>query len=310
MDALIATGLRKRYGDVQALEQVDIAVAPGQVHGLLGPNGAGKTTLLRLILGLVRADAGSVRLFGAEGAMERPIPAGVAGLVEQASFYPYLSGRANLEVLAELDGLDAPEQIDRALAAVDLSGRSADRVGGYSSGMRQRLGIAAALLRSPRLLLLDEPTTGLDPAGIRNIGLLLRRLAEAGVAVLLSSHQMGEIEDLCDSYTVLSQGRVVWSGTAAAMREQAPASSHRMHTSDDARALALSAAGPASRPHLRVEPRESGGLQIAADEEALDAFVLELGASGVAVRSLELEIKPLEAMFFALTGTGPAQGSS
>ncbi len=238
--AVRANGLTKRYDSTIAVDHVDLEVRAGEVRGLLGPNGAGKTTLLRMLFGLVAPDAGSIELFG------RPLHGpdrlsldGVAGFVEDPSFYPYLSGRANLELLAELDGTGARQRIDAALERVDLLDRARDRVGGYSSGMRQRLGIAAALLRKPRLLLLDEPTSGLDPAGAREVAALLRELSSHGTAVLLSSHLIGEIETACDGFTVIARGRVVWSGTAAELRAQAPASAYALTTSDDERALEI-----------------------------------------------------------------------
>ena len=163
--------------------------------------------------------------------------------------------------------------------------------------MRQRLGIAAALLRTPRLLLLDEPTTGLDPAGIRFVAQLLRELAAGGVAVLLSSHQIGEIETICDSYTVLARGRVVWDGASAQMRAEAPPSAHRLRTSNDARALAIAG----EEQGVRAVPAPDGGLSVEADGATLDRFVLALARSGVAVRGLELTTSSLESMFFALT---------
>jgi ABC-2 type transport system ATP-binding protein len=163
--------------------------------------------------------------------------------------------------------------------------------------MRQRLGIAAALLREPRLLLLDEPTAGLDPAGVRFVGELVRDLCADGVAVLLSSHQIGEIEDACDSFIVLSRGSVVWEGTAEQMRAQAPPSAYLMFTSDDVHALALARAEPGVDAYLSP----TGGLTVHVREGALDPFVLALGRSDVAVRRLELPVSPLESMFFALT---------
>jgi ABC-2 type transport system ATP-binding protein len=222
----------------------------------------------------------------------------VAGFVEEPSFYPYMSGRANLELLAELDGIASAAPVEDALEQVGLASRGADRVSGYSSGMKQRLGIAAALLRAPRLLLLDEPTAGLDPEGVRQVGALLRRLAsEAGVAILLSSHQIGEIEQLCDSFTVLRRGEVVWSGTAGELRGQAPPSSYRLSTSDDARAQEIAFEHDA----VRVVSTSADGLALDADDTRLDSFVLALGQAGVAVRRLELRVSPLESMFFALT---------
>jgi ABC-2 type transport system ATP-binding protein len=296
--AVRAKDVVKRFETVCALDGVGLEVDQGEVRGLLGPNGAGKTTLLRVLFGLVAPDAGSVELFGRRLHAFEPVAlAAVAGFVEEPSFYPYLSGRANLELLAELDGSGAQAPIDEALERVGLGTRGSDRVNGYSTGMRQRLGIAASLLRAPRLLLLDEPTAGLDPTGVREVGALVRELAADGVAILLSSHQIGEVEDVCDSFTVLHGGRAVWDGTAAALRSQAPASAYRLATSDDARALDL-ADGMAD---VRVAFSQRGGLAVSVDEGCLDRYVLALGSAGVAVRRLELLVSPLESMFFTLT---------
>ena len=180
---------------------------------------------------------------------------------------------------------------------MDLLSRCRDKVSGYSSGMRQRLGIAAALLRRPRLLLLDEPTSGLDPAGAREVGALLRELASEETAVLLSSHLIGELENTCDSFTVLAHGRVVWSGSVAHLLAQAPPSAFSCTTSDDQRTLAIAE----SHPDVRARRMRTGELQIEIEERELDAFVLALGHAGVAVRRLELRTSPLESMFFALT---------
>jgi ABC-2 type transport system ATP-binding protein len=298
MAAVTASGLTKRYGDRSAVAAVDLEVGTGEVTGLLGPNGAGKTTLLRMLLGLIRPDEGKIVLLGTDLARGRHILEGVAGFVEEPSFYPYLSGRANLEVLAELDDDDdAHTRISRVLEQVDLGERDRDRVSGYSSGMRQRLGIAAALMRVPRLLLLDEPTSGLDPAGVRFVGELIRSLAAEGVAVLLSSHQIGEIETGCDSFVILSEGSVVWAGTAAELRDQAPASAYRLLTSDDARAMAIAG----EQAGIGTE-RSGAGLVVRADQAALDRLVLSLGRAGVAVRGLELLVSPLASLFFTLTG--------
>jgi ABC-2 type transport system ATP-binding protein len=297
--AVLASGLVKRFETTCAVDHVDLQLGEGEVRGLLGPNGAGKSTLLRLLFGLVSADAGTVELFGHQRTgPEDLLPAGVAGFVEDPSFYPYLSGRANLSLLLELDGGGSPELVDAVLGRVDLAARAGDRVGGYSTGMRQRLGIAAALLRSPRLLLLDEPTAGLDPAGARDVGELVSGLAADGVAILISSHQITEVEEVCDSFTVLRHGQVVWDGTAAELRAQAPAPAYRLTTSDDHRALELAAA------HRNVNARsDAGELTIEAQEAELDAFVLALGADGVAVRRLEQVVSPLVSMFFSLTQT-------
>ncbi|MBS1882363.1 MAG: ABC transporter ATP-binding protein [Actinobacteria bacterium] len=303
MYAARASGLTKSFGATVAVDGVDIGVAPGEVRGLLGPNGAGKTTLLRTLFGLIAADAGSVELLG------RPLDGlggealeGVGGFVEEPAFYPYLSGAANLELLARLDGGHGAGAVGDALAQVGLAGRGDDRLAGYSTGMRQRLGLAAALLRAPRLLLLDEPTSGLDPAGTHQVTALVRELAAGGVAVLLSSHQIGELERICDTYTVMRAGRVVWDGSAAELIAQAPASAYALATSDDERALAIAA----EHPGVRAGRSRRGGLALAVEAEALDGFVLALGDARVAVRRLDLLASPLETMFFALTGDGAA----
>jgi ABC-2 type transport system ATP-binding protein len=299
MSAVRVSGLVKRYGNVQALNGVDLQVQAGEIRGLLGPNGAGKTTLLRLLFGLARADGGEIEVLGRriDPADGTPLEA-IAGFLEDPSFYPYLSGRANLELLATLDDGPPTQTIDEALERVGLDGRGRDRVGGYSTGMRQRLGIAAALLRSPRVLLLDEPTSGLDPGGARAVAGLLRELAGDGVAVLLSSHLIGEIESICDGFTVLRDGSVVWSGTARQLRAQAPASAYALGTSDDALARRI------AEEHAGIRPGrlQEGGLAITVDPGSLDGFVMALAAAGVAVRRLELLVSPLESMFFALTG--------
>jgi ABC-2 type transport system ATP-binding protein len=308
--AVRAQGLVKRFDTTCALDGVDLAIEEGEVRGLLGPNGAGKTTLLRILFGLVSADEGSVELFGRSlQGSERGALDGVGGFVESPSFYPYLPGRVNLELLAELDGLGSDTGIDEALELVGLAHRGTDRVSGYSTGMKQRLGIAASLLRRPRLLLLDEPTSGLDPAGVREIRALARRLSADGTTILLSSHQIAEVEDVCDSFTVLRRGRVVWDGTDAELRAQAPPSAFGMVTTDDQRAVEI--AEP--RAGVRAVPSVGGGLVLTVDEEALSSYVLDLGHAGVAVRRLELLVSPLESMFFALTGEaetdlpGPAE---
>jgi ABC-2 type transport system ATP-binding protein len=306
VDALGASGLVKRFEATTAVDGVDLTLGGGEVRGLLGPNGAGKTTLLRMLFGLIRPDAGTVKLLGrpledvGPGALD-----GVGGFVEEPCFYPYLSGRANLRLLSKLDGRDGggarardiDQALDQALARVDLAHRADARVGGYSTGMRQRLGLAAALLRSPRLLLLDEPTSGLDPAGARAVAALVRDLAAGGVAVLLSSHQIGELERVCDSYTMLRAGRVVWDGTAAELEAEAPDCAYALLTGDDARALEIAR----SLTGVRARPSPAAGLVVAARPDELDALTLALGAASVPIRRLELLVSPLESVYFALT---------
>jgi ABC-2 type transport system ATP-binding protein len=304
--AIEAVGIRKRYGSRDVLCDVDLRADPGRLHGLLGPNGAGKTTLMRVLLGLVRRDAGTVRLLGNPvDSTAGAVPDGVAGIVELPAFYPYLSGRDNLAVLARLDGQTAATRrvsIDAALDQVGLSAQAKASVSGYSVGMRQRLGLAAVLIRSPRLLFLDEPTTSLDPAGARDVRTLVRRLAENGIAVVLSSHDMLEVEELCATLTVINHGRVIYSGTVEELRQRAPAAIHALETNDDGAALAVAS----QLPGLKVRAVPAGGLEVAADLAVLDAFVIALGCAGIAVRALDRRTRSLESLFLELTEDRPA----
>ena len=303
VDAVRASGLVKRFGARTAVDGVELTVAPGQVRGLLGPNGAGKTTLLRMLFGLIHPDAGAVWLLGrALDGLGGEALEEVGGFVEEPAFYPYLSGRANLSLLARLDAGPTAAAVQGALERVELDGRGDDRVAGYSTGMRQRLGLAAALLRSPRLLLLDEPTSGLDPAGTRTVASLVRELASEGVAVLLSSHQIGELERVCDSYTVMREGRVVWDGSAGELIAQAPVSAYALATSDDELAVRIAE----DQIGVRAGRSRRGELTLSVHEGCLDELVFALGDARVAIRRLETLVSPLETMFFALTSDGAA----
>ncbi|HEU4977522.1 MAG TPA: ABC transporter ATP-binding protein [Solirubrobacteraceae bacterium] len=294
-------GLVKRYGEVVAVDGVDLTVEAGDVFGYLGPNGAGKTTSLRMMLGLIRPDAGEVRIFGRDPQVGVAALEGVAGFVEAPRFYPYLSGRTNLDLLAALDGGEAGRRIDWALDLVELRGRAGDKVGGYSHGMRQRLGLAAALLRDPRLLLLDEPATGLDPPGMRDMRRLIRRLAAEGMTVLLSSHLLAEVDELCNRVAILRRGRVAYQGSLAELRAAA-GSEYRLRTTDDTRALAVCAAQAGIED---VEPGEGGGLRFrAAEEAAVGALSVALVEAGALVLELTPRHATLEDLFFSLTEGG------
>jgi len=299
--ALEARGVSKRYGHREALCRVDLLAQPGRLHGLLGPNGAGKTTLMRILLGLVRRDGGSVSLLGRGlDSTGEPIPAGVAGFVDTPAFYPYLSGRDNLLLLARLDDAKRAGRGDRVGALLEQVGLAAHAdvaVAGYSAGMRQRLGLAAALMRSPQLLFLDEPTSSLDPVGARDVRALARRLAADGTAVVLSSHDMGEVEELCSMLTVIDHGRVVFSGTVEELRQRAPAAAHALHTSDDGAALTVAS----RRRGIVVAARDEGGLEVSAGLEALDGYIVALGCAGIAVRALNRRARSLESLFLDLT---------
>ena len=297
-------GLVKRYGEILAVDHVDLTVERGDVFGYLGPNGAGKTTSLRMMLGLIRPTEGSVQLFGRDPLRDgaRALD-GVAGFVEGPRFYPYLSGRRNLRLLADYDDGDSRSRIGEVLELVELTDRAKDKVGGYSHGMRQRLGIAAALLRSPRLLLLDEPTTGLDPAGMRDMRDLVRRLAGDGLTVLLSSHLLGEVEELCNRVAIIQKGRVVYQG---ALREllAGAASGYRLRTPepDRARAVCLAQAG------VEKVTSADGEVRFQADEDSVGALSIALGQARIAVTALVPETASLEELFLDLTeGEAPQQ---
>lgn len=297
--AVRAHDLTKRYGALTAVDGISMSVAQGEVYGVLGPNGAGKTTFLRMLFGLVRPDAGTLEVFGrtwsGDGAAAL---AGVAGFIESPRFYPYLSGRRNLELLAGLDGGAAAAALETALERVNLGGRAKDKVSGYSFGMRQRLGVAAALVRSPRLLVLDEPANGLDPAGIRDMRALVQDLAADGLTVLLSSHDMAEVEQICDNVTIMDRGAVAYHGSIGALRAQAPPQAHLLRTTRDHDALALARARHA--PALQVDAAD-GHLAVRGAQDAVDAYVADVVGEGIAVRALTLGQAPLESLFFLLT---------
>ena len=296
-----ARGLVKRYGAITAVDHVDLTVPPGAVYGLLGPNGAGKTTFMRILFGLITPDEGRIELFGrAELAGRVEALEDVAGFVETPRFYPYLSGRANLELLATLDRRKgAAERIPELLEQVDLADRAQSKVREYSYGMVQRLGVAAALMRSPRLLVLDEPTNGLDPAGIRDMRALIGRLAATGITILLSSHNMLEVEEVCQYVAIMRRGRLAFDGSMADLRALAEDVEYRLVTSDDARAAEVCSAAAGVR-NVRTA---RDGIRFDSRPAPVERLTTQLGAMGIGIRQLELPITALETLFFRLTET-------
>ena len=285
---------------------MDLTVHAGDVYGYLGPNGAGKTTCLRMMLGLIRPTEGTVRLFGRDPQVTVAALDDVAGFVEAPTFYPYLSGRRNLELLAAFDGGDAPDRIDQALETVELTDRARDRVGGYSHGMRQRIGIAAALLRDPKLLLLDEPATGLDPAGMRDMRLLIRRLADEGMTVLLSSHLLAEVEELCNRVAIVRTGKIVYEGAIADLKRGAGAV-YRLATTNDERAMAVCRA----QPGIADVRTEHGRICFTAEEPAVADLSQALVEAGALIQALAPQTVTLEDLFFSLTeGDGVVNGGA
>ncbi|HVX45985.1 MAG TPA: ABC transporter ATP-binding protein [Mycobacteriales bacterium] len=303
--AVKARGITRYFGDVVALDAIDLDVAAGQIHGLVGPNGAGKTTLLGLLLGLAVADAGRLEILGSPVGRALTAPDGVAGFVDGPGLYPSLSARQNLGTLAALRGRDPRTAgIDDALAEVGLTEVADDRVRGFSLGMRQRLGVAAALLMNPQLLVLDEPSNGLDPAGKRHIHAVLSRLAAEGTAVVLSSHRMDDLEALCSEVTILATGRVVFSGPLSKLAAENGELDYRLLTSDPdaARTVAHGVSGirVIDGPGAGARP-DTGYLVVRGLTPALDALVSALVTEDIAVRELAPVVSPLEAAFLALT---------
>ena len=286
-------GLTKRYRGATALAGLDLVVEPGQVFGFLGPNGAGKTTTLRILLGLVTATAGEARLNG----RRVPDPSGLAqvgAMIEEPAFYPWLTGRRNLQILA-MFGRHLPARGDAIVAALDRAGLAfvADRkVKTYSQGMRQRLGLAAALMRRPTLLLLDEPANGMDPAGIKEFRTLLRALADDGTTVFLSSHLLAEVEQVCDQVAVILAGRLVEQGTTAALATARACVRAALDPADLDPALALLASWQA---------RADGPDAVLVETSDGRAVNEALGRAGIWARQIVLERPKLEEAFLELT---------
>ena len=295
---VVARGLVKCYGDVVAVAGVDLTVEPGDVFGYLGPNGAGKTTSLRMMLGLIRPTEGSAKLFGRDPLVDGvKALEGVAGFVEGPRFYPYLSGRKNLRLLADYDEPNSSSRIEEVLETVELRDRAKDRVGGYSHGMRQRLGIAAALLREPRLLLLDEPATGLDPAGMRDMRDLIRRLAGDGITIMLSSHLLYEVEELCNRVAIIRKGSIVYEGELGDLLATAT-TSYRLKTRDPERARTICL----NQPGLGNVALGGEEISFSADEDAVALLSLALGHARVAITQLVADTQSLEELFLGMTG--------
>jgi len=313
--AVRARGLTKTFDDVIALNGVDLDIPAGQIHGLVGPNGAGKTTLLGLLLGLAVADSGTLEVIGTPMGRALAVSEGVAGFVESPGLYPTLTARQNLAALISLrGGADGRStDVDELLDRVGLRDVAGDPVRGFSLGMRQRLGLAAALLGEPRLLVLDEPANGLDPAGKRQIHRVLTDLADRGATVVLSSHRMDDLAALCDEVSLLSTGRVVFSGPVRKLAAESGELDYRLVTSDPEGARRVAEGTPGlSRVAGRQSPSQADDLALVVrgPEASLDDLVVRLVAAGIAIRELGPVVTPLEAAFLALTGTGTDEESA
>jgi ABC-type multidrug transport system ATPase subunit len=291
VDAVLLT---KRYGeDVLAVDALDLHVRRGEVYGFLGPNGAGKTTTLRMLLGLIKPTSGRATVVG-----HRPgDPAGllrVGALIEGPAFYPYLSGRDNLNVMADYTGM-THHGIDAVLDEVDLLDRAKDKYATYSMGMKQRLGVASAMLKDPELLILDEPSNGLDPQGVVEMRTLLRRLGSGNRTVLVSSHLMSEVELTCDRVGIIRQGRMVAEGTVDEVRG-ASAVLIRATPSGLARQTLESLVGASVPINLK-----DGAFRVGVDPSRAAEILTKLGYAGVSVSELRVDEQSLEEVFLRVT---------
>ncbi|MEV4262965.1 ABC transporter ATP-binding protein [Kribbella sp. NPDC049584] len=290
MDALVeVSGLTKRYGDTLAVDGVDLTVLPGEVYGFLGPNGAGKTTTLRILTGLIAPTSGDVRVLGGKPG-QTDVLGRTGSMIESPAFYPYLSGLDNLRLLAEYAGVSR-RRIDEVLELVDLADRAKDRFSTYSLGMKQRLGVAAALLKDPELVILDEPTNGLDPAGMRDMRRLIRELGTGGRTVLLSSHLLGEVQQICDRVGIINSGRMVAEHNVNELRGEQELVV-RADPKDQAQAILT---------RFGTVHQYDDTLRVAVDPSRAAEVNSVLVGAGIAVSELHMTERALEDIFFELT---------
>ena len=295
-DVVIQTdALTKRYGRVLAVDQLSLQVPRGHVFGLLGPNGAGKTTFMGMLLGLVRPTSGNFSLLGANGVSMDALRR-IGAIVETPAFYPYLSGRRNLAYFQGVMGRKDPGELDTLLDRVGLADRAGDAFKTYSLGMKQRLGLAYALLGDPELLILDEPTNGMDPAGMAEVRDLIRSLGSEGRTVLISSHLLNEVEQVCDSVAIISRGRLVVQGDVADLLH--PQEQVRLRTTDDAKALAILTAAD----DIESAKAENEALVVMIAHERSSELTALLSKSEVYVTEIAPLQVSLEQYFLDVTG--------
>ena len=295
-------GLTKRYKTLIAVDNLNMEVCQGEVFGFLGPNGAGKTTTISMLLGLIRPTAGSAEVLGYDiRAQATPALRQVGALVE-AAFYPYLSAHDNLWVMAQMSGGGVSrERIDAVLAQVGLAARATDKFQTFSTGMKQRLGLGAALLHSPDLLILDEPTNGLDPAGMLEIRLLIRHLAQdQGKTIFLSSHLLYEVEQVCDRVLILDKGQTIAVGRVDELLRQDGHIEIRIAEPEQARDV-LRGLGWVDKVMLR-----EGVLYLDAPAARAAELTAALAAEGLYLHGLKIAERSLESFFLAVTGNGAA----
>jgi len=287
-------GLSKRYGKRLALAGLDLEVPPGRIFGFLGPNGAGKTTAISLMLGLVSPTAGRVELFGKDtGTHLSESLKRVGVILEGVSFYPHLSARDNLRVCAAISGGVNAGRIEETLGTVGLAGRAKDKVRGYSMGMRQRLALAAALLHDPELLVMDEPTNGLDPAGMREFRDTIRDLGRQGKTVFVSSHLLGEVEQMCDEVAIVKEGRVIASGTVAELVRKTDALDMRVTDLEEAVGVLSALPWPVVETNgdrLTVEAPRDSAAEISRALAEKQVYLYELRPRETSLEEIFLEL--------------------
>lgn len=296
--AIAVQSVHKQFGRgkrrVHAVDDLTLEVQSGQVYGFLGPNGAGKTTTIRMILDLITPTKGQVRLFGQPVRHHAGVLNRVGALVEGATFYPYLTGRKNLEVLARTGGYFDPARIQSLLELVGMADRADRPARGYSTGMKQRMGVAAALLGNPDLVILDEPTNGLDPAGIQDMRSLIRRLVdEQGKTVFLSSHMLNEVEQICDRVAIINRGKLVREGAVKALLAEKVRL--RIEASPVEKAMQTLA------PQWTLSADGDSGFYVQAGREQAPQIVEQLVTSGSQVYQVMIQQQSLEELFFEAT---------
>lgn len=296
--AIRVEGLHKQFGrgkrQVKAVQNLDLEVKAGQVYGFLGPNGAGKTTTIRMLLDLIRPTSGAVTLFGQPVLRNPDVLKRVGALVEGATFYPYLSGRKNLEVLARTGGYYDPKRVQAIIEQVGMADRADRPAKGYSTGMKQRMGLAATLLGEPDLIILDEPTNGLDPAGIQEMRLFIRELADKqGKTIFLSSHMLNEIEQVCDRVAIINKGKLVREGTVKNLLSEQSRLLVEADPLDKAQAV-LS-------PNWALHTNGGGHLTVEARHEDVPAIIRKLVENQINVYEVTPQRQSLEEYFLAVT---------
>ena len=297
-DLVIETdGLTKRYGDILAVDDLSLGVPRGRVFGLLGPNGSGKTTTMGMLLGLVKPTAGSFSLFG-DGTSHQDALHRVGAIVETPSFYPYLSGRDNLAYYQGITGRGDQKELDDMLKKVGLADRAHSRFRTYSLGMKQRLGLAYALLGDPELLFLDEPTNGMDPAGMAEVREMIRGLGTGERTVLLSSHLLHEVEQVCDSVAILSKGKLIAQGKVADLVHSRAGERVRLRTTDNAKAIEVLSA----LEWVGDVTIDGESVVVAAPSERSSELSAALGRAEVYVTEMAADEMSLEQYFLEITG--------